>query len=314
MRAIVMDDYESGARLGEIPDPTPGPGEILVEVRAASINGFDLFVAAGAAKGMMEHNFPVVLGRDYAGVVAATGDGVTAFAPDDEVFGFLTGMVLGVGTLAEYLAVSADIAVARKSAGIGFEEAAALGVAGTTAQAAVDAVSPSSGERVLVAGASGGVGGFAVQLAALRGAHVIATALPDDADRLRELGAAEVVDYRGDCAETVRSRYPNGVDALIDVVNRGPDFDAMTELLADGGRVATALQAADAEALAARGIAASNVMTQSDPADLSRLAEQVESKEIVVPIQKVFPLDDAVSALDAFRAGKRGKLIVTVGG
>lgn len=314
MRAVVMDDYDSGIRLGDIPDPTPGPGEILVEVRAASINGFDAFVASGAAKGMMQHNFPVVLGRDYAGVIASPGDGVDAFKPGDEVFGLITSMELGVGTLAERAALPANVAVAPKPAGLTFEETATLGVAGSTGQAAVEAVDPSKGERVLIAGASGGVGGFAVQLASLRGADVIATALPDDAERLLELGATEVVDYRGDCAETVRARYPDGIDALIDLVNRGPDFDAMIELMKDGGRVATALQAADVDALAARGIRATNVSSQTDPADLSRLAGLVEAKEIVVPIQKVFSLDDALNAFEAFRGGKRGKLVVAIGG
>lgn len=313
MRAVVMNDYDTGARVGEIPDPKPGAGEILVEIRAATINGFDLFVASGAAKGMMEHHFPVVLSRDFAGVVAATGPAATLFNAGDEVFGLIANMELGVGTLAEYVAVPEGVAVAAKPPGITFEQAAALGVAGTTAQAAVEAVSPSAGERVLVAGASGGVGSFAVQLAAVRDAYVIATALPEDEDRLRALGAAEVVDYRGDCAETVRARYPSGVPVLIDLVNRGSDFDAMIDLLPSGGRVATALGAADVDALAARGISAFNVNAQAEPDALDRLAALAASKKITVPIQKVFPLAETLAAFEAFRGGKRGKLVISVG-
>jgi len=166
---------------------------------------------------------------------------------------------------------------------------------------------------VVVAGATGGVGSIAVQLAAQRGATVIATAKPGDEAFVRELGASTTVDYSsGDVAEAIRALYPDGVTALIDTVNRGEAFAPMAALVRDGGRIATTLSTADVDALAARDVRATNVMGAPTPEKLGSLAEQVAAGTLRVEIQETYPLAEAPLAFAAFMAGTRGKLVLTV--
>ena len=210
MRAIVLEDFEGGPRLREVPIPQiTAPNELLIRVQASSINGFDLAVAGGRLKGMMEHRFPVVLGKDYAGTVEAIGPEVSRFAVGDQVFGVLMKPVLGDGTFAEYVTVPESSGIAKVPAGLALQAAGALGLSGTAAVMSVAAIAPAAGETVLISGATGGVGACAVQLAAGRGAQVIATALPgDQADFVRSLGATHTVDYKGDLAAAVRAIRP----------------------------------------------------------------------------------------------------------
>jgi NADPH2:quinone reductase len=221
MKAIALHDFESGPAASELPTPEPGNDELLVRVLGSSVNGFDVAVASGMLKGMMEYRFPVVLGTDFAGTVEQVGAGVSRYRAGDEVFGIqLAQGTLHDGTWAEYLVVAQDAFVARKPSTLDFTRSGALPLAGLTALHAVDAVDPEEGETVLIAGASGGVGGYAVQLAAQRGATVIATARADDADRLVRLGATETIDFSSaDVATAVRERRHEGVDALIDLVH-----------------------------------------------------------------------------------------------
>jgi NADPH:quinone reductase-like Zn-dependent oxidoreductase len=202
--------------------------------------------------------------------------------------------------------------------GIDFARAAALPLAGVTALQSVEALDPKPGERVLIVGAGGGVGSYAVQLAAQRGATVIATGRPDDEARLRALGAAEVIDYgAGDVPAAVRTRYPEGVDALIDLVHRGDDFTPFTALVARGGRLATTMGAANPEQLAARNVAGTNIMSNVNAESLARLAELVESGRLRPPVERTLRLDPAevkegVQVLASGRA--RGKIAIAVDG
>src|SRR4029453_11293031 len=130
MRAIITADYGSPAELAEIDTPSPGPGEIRVKVRASSLNGFDIAIAAGYLRGLMEQRAPAGLGRDFAGTVDAVGDGVTAFAPGDDVFGVVLTQPLRAGGLAEYLVIPEDHNVAPIPAGLDHATAGVLGLAG----------------------------------------------------------------------------------------------------------------------------------------------------------------------------------------
>jgi len=209
MKAFALADESSSAAILEVPTPEVGPGEVRVRVRASSVNGYDAFVASGMARTMMEHRYPVVVGKDYAGVIESVGEGVTRFAVGDEVAG-ITPYEPHVerGAYAESVVVSAEGFIERKPANLGFEQAASVGLAALTAFVAVEAVGPSNGDLMLIVGATGGVGTYAVQLAAARGAMVIATGLPDDEVWMRELGASEVVNYSGDVAAAVRAKHP----------------------------------------------------------------------------------------------------------
>jgi NADPH:quinone reductase len=264
-------------------------------------------------KGMMDHDFPVTLGCDFAGTVEEVGGHVTRFGLGDEVFGYLGSTTLHDGTWAEYVVVSEGGSVARMREGLDALAAGALPLAGGTALAAVAAVSPEEGESVLVVGAAGGVGSFAVQLAARRGATVIATARGDDRARLRSLGATDTIDYtEADLVQTLQRRYPNGVDMLVDLVSGHEGFASLAEHVREGGRAASALGAADVDALDARGVTAANLMGAPDAQALERLGEMAAGGEVEVSIDEVFPLEHASDALAKFASGKHGKIVISL--
>ena len=271
MKAFVWSELGSSPTLrDDVPDPTPGAGEVLVRVQASSANPVDNAIAAGMLKDMVEHAFPVTLGRDYAGVVERVGAGVSAYSPGDEVFGFVGAMAPAVhaGTWAERIVVPEGVSIAPKPDRVDVATAGAAPLAAVTALANVDALELSEGDTVLVIGAAGGVGSIAVQLAAAAGATVIAPALPEDEDYLRGLGASDVPPRDGDVAATVRERYPDGVDALLDAVSYGPgSHDAA---LKDGARVASPTGAAG------EGPGRTNVMAVPSPENLRRVAELLD--------------------------------------
>ena len=313
MRAIALTEFDKDIGLVDLPVPEPEPDEVLVRVHASSINPFDVAVAAGVLRGMMEYRFPTVVGRDFAGVVEKAGSAVSRFRAGDEVFGFVAKPVLRDGGWADYVTVEEGM-IASKPRELDFLQAAALALAGSAALASVDAVRPSEGDVVLVAGATGGVGSFAVQIAARRGATVVATGHPEDKARLRELGASDVVEYaEGDLADRVRARHPQGVNALIDVVNHGDGFAPLADLIVSGGRAATTLGVSAPEGLAGRNVALTTVMADASPRAFSALAALAASGQLQVPVQRVYRLEEAPEGLAAMRqGGVRGKLGVSV--
>jgi NADPH:quinone reductase-like Zn-dependent oxidoreductase len=248
MRAVLLTDYGRAPELTDAPDPTPAANELLVRVHSSSVNGVDMAVAAGMLKDMMEFGPPITLGRDFSGVVEQVGAEVERYGVGDEVYGFRHNPVALDGVWAEYIAEPEDMFLSAKPANLDFTQSGALPLAGVTALLAVDAIEPSHGEVVLVVGATGGVGGFAVELAAARGATVLATTKPGDEDRLRRLGASDVIDYtREDLTGAVRERHPEGVQGLVDALSFAEAFGARAELLAAGGRAASTLGAADVD-------------------------------------------------------------------
>jgi NADPH:quinone reductase-like Zn-dependent oxidoreductase len=264
---------------------------------------------------MMPHQLPTVIGRDLAGVVVAVGPDRTDVTVGEEVLGFVTSTPpLHRGTWAELVAGGPDLVLARKPADLSWEAAAAIPLAASTALDAVDAVDPKPGDTLLVMGATGGVGAFAVQLAVQRGARVIATAIPGEDDAfVRSLGAAETIDWRpAGLGDSVRRLAPDGVAGLIDMVSRGEAFMALAGLVRRGGRASTTLGAADVPALAERGVTATNVMGSPTPEKLASLAEQAAAGTLQLPIQQTFSLADAPSAIEAFSAGTRGKLVLAI--
>lgn len=305
MRAVAISDFGIPPGLTDLPKPEPGPGEVLVHVRASSINGFDGAVAAGMLKGMMEHRFPVVLGKDFAGVVEALGEGASRFAPGDEVFGVVMKPFLGDGGLGEYLAVGEQYGIARVPQGLDLRTAGALGLAGAAALDTISAIAPAARELVLVSGATGGVGAIALQYARAAGADVIATARPGDEEEfVRDLGTAHVVDYTGDLAAQVRAIAPDGVAAVLHLAG---DPEKLADLLAEGGRLASTLGFGP-DRLAA----AVAVMASPEAATLDRLAADAASGRVRVPITRTYSLAETPQALADFAAGSLGKLAISV--
>jgi NADPH:quinone reductase len=308
MKAIATTDFGAPAALIEIPEPVPSEGEILVRVAASSINGFDLSVAKGALKGMMEHRFPVVLGKDFAGTVEATGPGVDDFNVGDAVFGVVMKAELGDGGFGERLATPTAFA-AKVPEGLDVATAGALGLAGAAAHDAVQAVEPQHGESVLVSGATGGVGVIAVQLLKARGAHVIATASTDRGSALvREHGADDIVDYRGDLAVAVRQTHPRGVDAVLHFAGDGAQLAA---LVAPNGRLASTL-GLSGDQLARDDLTVTRVMANPATATLTKLADAAAAGTLRVPITRTYDLDDVPRGLADFATGTLGKLAVRI--
>ncbi len=313
MRAIAEDDFDGMISLQDLPVPEIGANEVLIRVRAAGVNPFDWKVADGALRGEMEHRFPLILGFDAAGVVERVGDEVGDLAAGDEVYGYLSKPVVGEGTYAEYVSAPAST-VARKPESVGFAEAAALPMPGLTAMDLVDAVELKEGETALIVGATGGVGSYAIQLAARRGARVIATARRENEAFARELGAAETIDHtRGGLLEAVRATHPGGIEAIIDVVSDRETRGRIAGLVKDGGRLASSVYAADVERLAERGIEATNIGMQADALRLKELSRMVDAGELSVRLERTFPLEEAPEALEESRTGHvRGKIVLLV--
>jgi NADPH:quinone reductase len=221
MRVVELEQYGAEVRAVERPQPQPGPGQVRVRVRAATVNPVDRLVADGVLAAMTAHlALPLVLGWDVAGEVDAVGAG-TPFTVGQRVAGVSPWFDGGVGTWAEEVVLDAGW-LAPLPAGVDPVAAATLPLNGLTARQALDLLAPRAGDTLLVPGASGGVGGFAVQLAAARGVQAVAVASRGDDERVRGLGATEVLSRTDDLSGAVRERHPQGVDAVLDAVPVGP--------------------------------------------------------------------------------------------
>ena len=313
MRTIAEAEFGGRVSLMDLPTPGIGAEDVLIRVGAAGVNPFDWKVADGILKSEREHRFPLILGFDAAGVVERVGAGVTGLAEGDEVYGYLFKSVIGGGTYAEYVAAPAAI-VARMPESVGTAEAAALPMPGLTAMDLVDAADPGEHDTVLIVGATGGVGSYAVQMVARRGARVIATARRANEAFVREAGATETIDHtREDLVEVVRTSHPDGIAAVIDVVSDPEALVRMAGLVKEGGRIASSVFAADVESFAVLGIEATNVATRPGTGRLEELSRLVDAGEISARLERTFPLEKAPEALEESRTGHvRGKIVLLV--
>ena len=292
----------------DLPAPAPAANEVLVRVHASSANPVDNAIAVGMLKEMVEHEMPVILGRDYAGVVEQVGPDVTGYAVGDQVFGFVlyANPTVRDGSWAELITLSPDQSIAPVPAGVELATAGAAPLAGITAITAIDALELSADDTVLIVGATGGVGSLAVQLAADAGATVVAPALPEDEEYLRDLGVSELLPRDGDVAAAVREHHPDGVDALLDLVSYGPGaFDAA---LKEGGRVASPLGAAG------DGPGRADVMASPTREGLERLGGLLADGTLRLPVQTTYELAQAPDALAALAGTHtQGKRAIRVG-
>ncbi|MFG2085249.1 MULTISPECIES: NADP-dependent oxidoreductase [unclassified Spirillospora] len=305
MRAVTYDSFSpdnSRLAVGGVPDPKVGPGQVLIEVRAAGVNPVDWKVMAGGLDGMMEAVFPVIPGWDVAGVVRGLGPDTPEFAPGDEVMSYARKDVVGAGTFAEYVAVSADD-VARKPAALDWNQAGGLPLAGMTAQRALDRLEVRPDDVLLIHAASGGTGSLAVQLARERGARVIGTASEKNHDYLRELGA-EPVTYGEGLADRVGELAPSGVSAVADFA--GGQLDTTLAVLQPDGRH---VSVADNEVEKHGG---HWIWVRPNGTKLAELAALADRGTLKVDVADTFSLDQVGDAFDASRTTHtRGKLIIT---
>jgi NADPH:quinone reductase-like Zn-dependent oxidoreductase len=309
MKAFAITARDSQPALQDLPQPQPAAGEVLVEVEAASVNGFDLSVAAGYVWDMLPHEFPVVLGRDLVGTVTAAGDGVDNVEARDRVAGVIPGVALGPrnGSFAEQVSLPAS-AVTRVPSRVGAHAAAVIGLAGIAAHDALEALDVQRGETVLISGATGGVGSIALQLAVAAGATVIATARPgQEEEYVRGLGAAHTVDYTGDVAAAVEAIAPYGADKALHAAG---DAAAIGKVMRAGGGVASTL-AATAQQLGRDDVTVTAIMAAATAGKLARLLDHVASENLRVNIEARVPLDRAHEALKTFADGTLGKVLIT---
>jgi NADPH:quinone reductase-like Zn-dependent oxidoreductase len=299
VRAVVLNSFAGteGLELSKVPDLTPADGEQLVQVRAASLGPWDLAGADGAfAATGGSGDFPQVQGWDFAG---ETEDG-------HRVLGFVPQPWMGVGAFAERISVPSTILAPVPDA-LGFPEASALPTSALAARLLVDAAAVGDGELALITGAAGMVGGFALQLAAARGANVIAAVRDSDAEEARRLGAETVLEVGDELEVTVRGRWQDGVDACIDTV--GLRAGALV-CVRDGGRFVTSVPTAVPDA--ARGIAPETVEVQPDAGALAELADRAAAGELTVRIAEVLPLERFREGYDQLhRGGLHGKVVLT---
>ncbi|MDX8496317.1 NADP-dependent oxidoreductase [Mesorhizobium sp. VK22B] len=292
--------------VSEQPDPSPGPGEVLVRVKAAGINPVDGAVRGGFYPLLGDP--PFILGWDISGTVEALGAGVTAVKVGDEVFG-MPRFPKQAGAYAELAATPAD-EIAIKPAGIDHAHAAALPLAGLTAwQGLVRHGRIQSGQRALIHAGAGGVGHLAVQIAKARGAYVVSTASPDKLDFVGSLGADEVIDYtKSDFAKKACE-----FDLVLETVG-GDHAEESLKVLRDGGVLVSLLNVHDTTKAKARerNIRVERMSVVPDREGLVELAKLVDAKKLSPHVAKTFPLDQA-GAAQAFLATRPiGKVVLTV--
>jgi NADPH:quinone reductase-like Zn-dependent oxidoreductase len=322
MRAILQSTYGTAdtLRAGEIDRPAIGAGEVLIEVRAAGLDRGTWHVMAGlpyairlAGYGLRAPKTPVP-GFDVAGVVTAVGAGVTRFAPGDEVFG------IGKGSFAEFTAARED-KLAHKPASLTFEQAAAVAISGLTAlQGLTDAGRLQAGQRVLVIGASGGVGTYAVQIAKALGAEVTGVCSTSKVDLVRSIGADHVLDYtRDDFADGARS-----YDLILDIAGNASIARLRRALAPAGTLVITGGEGGgrwiggtdrQLRALALSPFLSQRLTTficKEHFSGLERLAALIEEGSVVPVIERTFALGDMPQAMRHLVSGNaRGKLVIT---
>jgi NADPH:quinone reductase len=310
MRAYAIDEFGKPGFVRDLPTPELHEGQVLIHVRTAGLNAFDVAVINGYTKDYLEHRFPLIPGNDVSGVVEALGPGVSNPEVGFEVFGSQGKQFQGGGTVAEYVTAVAD-GIAPKPSTLDHAEAAAIPTAGLTALNVVDRIEPKKNDLLLVLGATGGVGSFFTPLAAERGARVIAVTRGEYADYARILGATDVIDYTaGDPAERLAAIAPTGIYALVDLVGDADLVASLADRVTAEGWAVSCAGGVNDTLLEKFGLQGGQV----HGGGLDRLSQLVlQLQNLPKPSIRSYPLADAADAL-AEQATRhvRGKLVVTI--
>ncbi|MGP8297731.1 NADP-dependent oxidoreductase [Streptomyces inhibens] len=306
MKAISAKSYGGPEVLeySDRPDPKVSPDSVLIRVKAAGVNPVDWKILAGYLDPVMEVHFPLIPGWDVAGVVEAVGADAPEYEIGAEVMGYVRKDEVQHGTFAELVAAPVRT-LAHKPAGLSWQQAAGLPLAGLTAYRAIKRVGTKAGETALVHAAAGGVGSLAVQILVAQGTRVIGTASERNHEFLRSLGAEPVI-YGDGLADRVRALAPEGIDVALDFVGGGV-VEVSQQLLKDRGRVASI---ADGEVKEKGG---HMVWVRPDTDDLTALGELADAGKLTVPVAATFPLSRTAEAFRESMAGRtRGKIVLEV--
>ncbi len=306
MKAVRIHSYGDPEVLQfeDAPRPDPGPAEVLIRVHAAAVNPIDWKIRAGYRKEALRHSLPLILGWDLSGVVEAAGSGVTGFKPGDAVYSRPD--IARNGAYAEYITVN-EAEVAFKPTSIDHYHAASIPLAGLTAwQVLFDAAGLSAGQKILIHGAAGSVGGFAVQFAKWKGAYAIGTASGVNESFVRGLGADEVIDYQKTRFEDV----VHDVDVVFDTIG-GDTQQRSWQVLTKGGILVSIAAPPSAETATVHGVRQAFVFMQPNASQLAQLATLVDSGKLKTVVGIVLPLADARHAHELGQAGNtRGKIVL----
>jgi NADPH:quinone reductase-like Zn-dependent oxidoreductase len=333
MRAFVLTRYggPDAMELREVPRPSPGPGDVLIEVYAAGLNPIDFKARQGTLRLIYRYRLPIIAGSELSGVVAATGSGVTRLAIGDRVFARVD--KLWLGAFAEFAVVREEL-VAKTPSSIDFTTAAGVPLAGLTAlQALRDELRVTRGQRIFISGGSGGVGTFALQLGKWLGAHIATTASARGEELARKLGADIVVDYTRERFEQVLRDYDGALDLIggdtlaktFGLVKRGAKVvsiagvpepqTASKDLHAGPARAALFWAASWSIRRQARtqGVAYRYLFMRPSGADLSELATLIDQQKLEVMIDRVFPFAHIADAFAYLEQGHaKGKVVVQI--
>jgi NADPH:quinone reductase-like Zn-dependent oxidoreductase len=307
MKAVRIHDYGGAEEMRyEIaPRPTPGDGEVLVRVHAASVNPVDWKVRDGILREALPLDLPIVLGGDFAGVIDA---GTPGFPAGMAVFGMTSTPGYRLGAFAQYVAVrTSDIAPMPET--LDYVQAASVPLAALTAwQAVFDRAELQRGQRILIHAGAGGVGGFAVQFAREAGAYVIATTSAANADYVRDLGADEIIDYRAVQFDTALS----DLDVVIDLI--GGETQARSyDVLRPGGILVNAWGAIMQEKADAAGVRGVKVAVAANGGQLAHIARLIDSGRVRTTVCETLPLAEAATAFEHSKSGRtRGKIVLTI--
>lgn len=290
----------------DAPRPTPLTNEVLIRVRAASVNPIDWKIRDGYGKQMFNHQMPLILGWDVAGTIEAIGPEVDKFQLGAPVYGYTS--LLRDGAYAEFI-VAKQEEITLKPASLDFVQAAAVPVAALAAwQAMFDTANLTENQKVLIHAASGGVGSMAVQLAKAKGAYVIGTASAGNADFVRELGVDEFIDYQATQFETV----VHDVDVVLDTIGGDTQVRSFGVLRKDGFLVSI-VEPPSEELAAPHGVRSKMVGVLPNGSQLSEIAALIDSGKVKPFVETVLPLSEARQAQEMSQSGRtRGKIVLQV--
>lgn len=308
MKAVRIHSYGGLETLvyEDAPRPKPGEGQVLIHVRAAGLNPIDWKIRQGFLKDIFPYEMPLILGTDLSGVVEAIGAGVSALQPGQDVYG-VADMTLS-GSYAEYAVARAE-AIAPIPKTLNYDQAASVPIVAMTAyQALFEIGGLKAGQSVLIHGAAGGVGSFAVQFAKNKGIKAIGTASTDNLNFVRDLGAEQVIDYKATQFENV----VNGVDMVLDLVG-GETQERSWGVLKPGGIIVSTASPPSKEKAAQKGVRAEMMMVQPKAAMLEEIAAMFDRKDIKAFVERVLPLSEARQAHELSQSGHvRGKLVLQI--
>jgi len=316
MKAMIIERFGGleELTLSEQPKPIPAENEVLIRVRCAGVNPVDWKIEEGLLLKRIPHQLPLIPGWDVAGIVEEMGSEVGNFKKGDAVFAYCRKPQVQEGTYAEYVAMVAS-AVAPKPEALTFEQAAGIPLAGLTAwQSLFDHAELKSGQVILIHAGAGGVGSHAIQFASHAGACVLTTASPNHRRYVERLGAKAVIDYnREDFIQTVRARYPDGIDAVFDTIG-GETQSRSYEALKSGGVLVSIAHPPDESEATRFGVKGRYCFVEPNGRQLREIGRLIEQGVVKPPSVEVFPLEEAAEAQRRSKAGHvQGKIVLRIG-